>query len=135
VVKAVMAGKRYVIYPYVVSILVMTFRRNIGSVRVVETGDWPMAPLFGATLVTTLFGWWGIPWGFIWSPLVLFNLWRGGRDATRQILADVVGDPEAKRILSIAPRPKRPLSLWLARLVILVPLLFFCLILFAIVAP
>ena len=121
VVKAVMAGKRYVIYPYVASLLVLTFRRNMGSVRLVETGNWPMGPLFGAATITTFFGWWGFPWGIIWSPLALFNLWCGGRDATKEILTDVVGGPEAKRILSIAPKPSPPLSIWLTRLLILVP--------------
>lgn len=123
VVLSVMAGQRYVIYPYVASALIMTFRRSMGSVRVVETGQWPMGPLFGATAITTLFGWWGFPWGLVWSPAALFNLWRGGRDATKEILADVVGAPEAKRILAVAPKPKLPATIWLARAVILVPIL------------
>ncbi|MEO5912782.1 MAG: hypothetical protein ABIS50_01005 [Luteolibacter sp.] len=135
VVKAVMEGKRYVIYPYVASMLVLTFRRSMGSVRVIETGDWPMGPLFGATVIPTFFGWWGFPWGLIWSPMVLANLWRGGRDATKDILADVVGLPEAKRILSIAPKPKPPATIWLSRLVILVPVLLFGTLLVAIVTP
>lgn len=132
VVKAVMAGKRYVVYPYVASLLILTFRRSMGSVRLVETGSWPMGPLFGAATITTLFGWWGFPWGIIWSPLALFNLWRGGSDATKDILAEAVGFPEAKRILSIAPKPKPPLTIWLVRLLILVPVLFFGSIFYAI---
>ena len=133
VVKAVMAGKRYVIYPYVASLLILTFRRSIGSVRVVETGNWPMGPLFGAATITTLFGWWGFPWGIIWSPVALYNHWRGGHDATKDILSDVVGATEAKRILAIAPRPSPPLTIWLVRLLILGPIILFGSILHAII--
>jgi hypothetical protein len=132
IIREVMAGKRYVTYPYVVSILVMSFRRTMGGVRVVETGAWPVGPLFGAALVSGFFGWWGFPWGLVWTPLILHNLWRGGRDATREILTNIVGAPEAKRILKIAPKPKPPGAIWLVRLFLLIPLALVALLVFAI---
>jgi len=123
VVAEVLAGKRYVTYPYVVSVLVLTFRRSLGDARLVATNQWPMGPLFFATILTMTFGWWGFPWGLVKTPLALLDLWKGGHDYTREMLSVIAGAPEAKRILSIAPQPKPPTAIWLVRSVILMPLL------------
>ncbi len=125
VIDEVMAGRRFVTYPYVVSLLVMSFNRNMGGVRVVSRDQWPMLPLFSATFITTFFGWWGFPWGIIWSPLSLFHLWRGGRDSTLDVLASAVGHADARRVLAVAPKPKPPACIWLVRLLILMPVLLF----------
>lgn len=134
VVAAVMSGKRYVVFPYVFSMLVMTFRRNLGAPRLVGAGDWPVGPLFGAAVITLLTGWWGFPWGVIWTPLALVSIWRGGRDFTNEVLIDVVGAPEAKRILKLAPKAKPPAAIWLVRLLILVPVLIVVPIFLAVIA-
>ena len=119
----VMNGRRLVIYPYVFSIVVMTLRRNMAGVHVVETGKWPMGQLMGASLITSLFGWWGLPFGIIWSFINLFHLWNGGRDLTKSVLTEALGKQEAKRILAIAPKPKPPGLIWVVRFIILIPLL------------
>ncbi len=122
-----MEGKRYVFYPYVVSLLVISLRRTMGGLRVVETGAWPLGPLFGAAAVTGLFGWWGFPWGLIWTPLTLYHLSRGGRDVSRDLIVQIVGRDEAARIMKSAPKPKPPAGIWLVRLLLLLPLLWFVL--------
>ncbi len=123
VVAEVLAGKRYVTYPYVVSMLVLTFRRSLGDARLVATGRWPMGPLFAATILTMTFGWWGFPGGLVKTPLALLDLWKGGHDCTREMLSVIAGAPDAKCILSISPQPKTPTTIWLVRSVILMPLL------------
>ena len=125
IVEAVMAGHRYITVPYVFSVVVMSFRRSMGGVHTVKTGDWPISPLIGASCITLFLGWWGIPWGFIWSWLTLVYLWRGGRDATKEILTGIVGPQEAKRILAVAPKPKPPAGIWLVRAMVLVPVILF----------
>lgn len=122
-VTEVMQGKRYVTYPFVFSILILSFQRSVGGVRVVETGKWPVGPLFGAAVVTILFGWWGFPWGLLWTPLALFHLWNGGRDSTRDILSKAIGVPEARRVLSLAPKARPPAAIWFVRSLILFPVL------------
>jgi hypothetical protein len=117
----VMRGYRFMTIPYVVSVMILSFRRSMGGVHEVNTGEWPMGQVIGATFITCLFGWWGIPFGILWTILSLFYLWRGGRDCTREILTQALGAQEAKRILAAAPRPKPPASIWLVRLVILIP--------------
>jgi hypothetical protein len=119
----VMAGRRYVTYPFVVSLLVISFNRNIGGLRTVANGQWPVGPVFGAALVTILFGWWGFPWGIVWTPLALYYLWLGGRDSTKDILTAEIGHVEARRVLKAAPKPRPPGSIWLVRAMILLPVL------------
>lgn len=123
IVEAVMAGHRYITIPYVFSVVVMSFRRSMGGVHTVRTGEWPMGALIGASCITLFVGWWGIPWGFIWSALTLVSLWRGGKDVTKEVLTNVIGAAEAKRILAVAPKPKPPGSIWLVRAMVLVPVI------------
>ena len=66
---------RLVVLPYVVSLVVVTFRRA-------WTGLWcsrhrnERRVLAG--LITALAGWIGIPWGFVYTPMALINLAKGG---------------------------------------------------------
>jgi tetratricopeptide (TPR) repeat protein len=66
---------RLVTLPYVVSLVVVTFRRA-------WTGLWcwrhrnERRVLAG--LITAMAGWVGIPWGFVYTPMALINLAKGG---------------------------------------------------------
>lgn len=66
---------RFVSYPYVFSLLVVTFRRAFA-------GMWCKRHrlLRGslACFITSVFGWFGIPWGFLFTPAALYQLARGG---------------------------------------------------------
>jgi tetratricopeptide (TPR) repeat protein len=66
---------RFVVYPFVFSLLVMTFRRSF-------SGTWchkhRLHKQILAGLITATVGWIGIPWGIIFAPQVLFQLARGG---------------------------------------------------------
>ncbi len=43
-----------------------------------------------ATLFSAVFGWWGIPWGFIWTPMaILDNLLEGGVEIDRSTLVEM----------------------------------------------
>lgn len=130
----VLAGTRFVTYPFVVSILILSFNRNMGGVHAVASGRWPTSPMLGATIVSTLFGWWGFPWGIVWTPISLFHLWNGGRDATKDLLAAEIGVIEARRVLKASAKPKPPASIWLVRALILFPLALFLLLVSAIVS-
>jgi hypothetical protein len=66
---------RLVIYPYVISLIVVTFRRAF-------TGLWcrkhRIQRLGLAGLITSTIGWLGIPFGFLFTPLALYKLAKGG---------------------------------------------------------
>ena len=118
-VEAVQAGHRFYLVPYVISAVVITFRRNMGQVHEVSDGKWPVLPIAGATLLTSLLGWWGFPWGVAFSFATLIRLWNGGKDVTKDLLQQAVGTEEAKRILAAAPKPVKPPSFLLLRLLVL----------------
>jgi hypothetical protein len=115
-------GGRFVTFPYVVSIVIFTFQRNLSGVKLVRTGNWPMHEVISATIITSLAGWWGLPFGPIYSILSLYHLWHGGRDATKEILTNALGGAEAVRILPNSPKPEPPKLIWVARIIILLQL-------------
>jgi hypothetical protein len=79
-------GGRFVLYQYCISILVMTFKRP-SNIYFVKAGDGSVGKGIGFSLLTLLLGWWGIPWGPIYTIQSLWVNFRGGRDVTQEIMA------------------------------------------------
>ena len=80
---------RAIVIPYVVSLLVITFRRTWAGVYCWRHR---LQRLLAAGFISSLFGWWGIPWGFIYTPITLFKLAKGGdrpEDENVELLARV----------------------------------------------
>lgn len=80
---------RIVIYPFVLSLVVLTFRR-------VFSGVWcrrhQLPRLLAAGTITSILGWLGIPYGFIYTPVALVQLARGGirpRDSNASLLKQI----------------------------------------------
>ena len=78
-------GGRFVTYGYCISVLVMTFRRSSDVYFVRSTESRVMKGL-PYTLLSLALGWWGFPFGFIYTPMVLIENLGGGRDVTAQLL-------------------------------------------------
>lgn len=78
-------GARFVRFSYVISIIAMTFKRESGiyflskDVSAITVG-WPY------TLISLFFGWWGIPFGFIYTIEALIDN-SDGRDVTKDVIA------------------------------------------------
>ena len=89
-------GGRFVVYSYAISVLVMSFRRssNVQFVRSDENAALRGLPY---TLLAALLGWWGIPWGPIFTVQALAtNLGgRQRRDAGGRL--DAEGSDELAR--------------------------------------
>jgi hypothetical protein len=81
-------GARFVIYQYCFSIVVMTFRRN-SEVIFVKADESVTSKGLPYTLMSALLGWWGIPWGFIYTPQVIYRNLKGGTDVTANVLANL----------------------------------------------
>lgn len=80
---------RIVSYPFVVSLLVVTFRKSF-------SGLWcrthRLQKLGLASLITVVIGWLGIPFGIFFTPVALFKLARGGDqppEANRSLLKEL----------------------------------------------
>ena len=74
---------RLVFYEYCISLVFITLRRPSRLIRlpVGSRGVWQGLPY---TLVTFFLGWWGLPWGVIYTPLVLWTNLSGGREITAE---------------------------------------------------
>ena len=80
------SGGRFVSYQYVISILIMTFRRN-SDIYFIRAEESRITRGLIFSLISLLLGWWGIPWGFIYTPMVLWTNFSGGKDVTAEVLA------------------------------------------------
>jgi len=91
---------RLVSYPYVFSVIIITFRRVFQGVYCSRHAN---RYFFLAALITLTIGWMGIPFGILFTPITLFNLLRaekGLRPANAKILLEIAkskfeaGNPE-----------------------------------------
>jgi len=78
-------GGRFVIFEYCISVLVMTFKRP-SDIYFVRQGESAFGRGIGFSLLSLVLGWWGIPWGPIWTVGALISNSRGGRDVTQEVL-------------------------------------------------
>jgi hypothetical protein len=78
------AGGRLVFYEYCISLLVLTLRcpTDLYLLRPGEGGVWRGLPY---TLVSLLLGWWGIPMGVLYTPVVVLTNLAGGCDVTDEV--------------------------------------------------
>jgi hypothetical protein len=77
----VAAGGRFVFYEFCISLVAATLRRP-SSVWLLRPAERGMVRGLPYTAVSLLLGWWGIPWGFVYTPLVIATNLSGGRDVT-----------------------------------------------------
>ena len=63
---AVNGGARFLVFPYCESWLIVTFRR-ISDPVLVKPGESKARAAAVPIVHSVLFGWWGFPWGPIWT--------------------------------------------------------------------
>jgi hypothetical protein len=79
-------GARFVLFQYCVSLVVVTFKRP-SAIYFVKPGESVAAAGLGFTLISLVAGWWGIPWGPIYTIQSVWVNCRGGRDVTKEVVA------------------------------------------------
>jgi hypothetical protein len=79
-------GGRFVIFQYCMSVIILTFKRS-SDVYFIRSGESAVSKSIPFTLVTLVAGWWGIPWGPIFSVQALANNFKGGKDVTKEVVA------------------------------------------------
>ena len=95
-------GAKLVCYQYCVSVLVMTFRRS-SDVYFIPAGQSAVANGLPWTLLSVVAGWWGIPWGPIFTIQSLITNFKGGKDITANLAAQL-GQPAAPAVRAPAMR-------------------------------
>jgi hypothetical protein len=78
-------GGKFVLFQYCFSVVVMTFKRP-SDIYFVRSGESPHVKGLPFTLLSLVVGWWGIPWGPIYTIQSVYNNSRGGKDVTQAIV-------------------------------------------------
>jgi len=94
VMEEVRCGGKFVYFPYVVSILVLTFRRG-SDIHFIRAGENAVVKGLPYTLLTFVAGWWGLPWGLIRTPIAIVNNLSGGIDVTQDVMSSLGRSPVA----------------------------------------
>ena len=78
------AGAKFVMYQYCVSILVMTFKRG-SDIYFIPANAKASSKGISFTVISLLAGWWGIPWGPIYTISSVVKNMQGGIDVTGSV--------------------------------------------------
>ncbi len=81
-------GGRFVIYEYCISIVVMTFKQP-SDIYFIRAGESAVGKGLGFTGLSLVLGWWGIPFGPIFTIWAVVTNFSGGRDVTREVVASL----------------------------------------------
>ena len=99
------AGGRLVVFSYAVSVCVLTFGQD-SRPHLVRKGESAFFKGLPYTLLTLALGWWGFPFGPIFTIAALWNNLSGGEDVTDRALGRGPGPPPPK------PDDDDPRSFW-----------------------
>ena len=78
-------GARFVLFQYCISVIILTFRRP-SDIYFLRQGENPVVKGLPFTLLSLVAGWWGIPWGPIYTIQSVYNNSRGGKDVTLAVV-------------------------------------------------
>jgi hypothetical protein len=78
-------GAKFVVYSYCISLILITFRRP-SEIYFLPAGTGRIRKGLSSSLITLLLGWWGIPWGPVYSVKSLLENFKGGKDVTADFL-------------------------------------------------
>lgn len=81
-------GAKFVVFEYCISIIVMSFKRS-SAIYFIRAGESTAKYSITYTLLSATLGWWGIPFGIIYSIGSIYTNTSGGRDVTKEVLASI----------------------------------------------
>ncbi len=83
-------GSRFIYFAWTVSFVVFTFKRT-SDVYLIRKNENRIRKSWSFSLVTLLFGWWGLPFGPKYTIEALRTNLKGGKDVTDEVLSTVAG--------------------------------------------
>lgn len=88
-------GGKFVIFPYTISFVIMTLKRS-SDIYFIREDENSFKYSYSYVLLNFFIGWWGLPWGPIYTIGALYNHFIGGKDITQAVLSELIqNDPEA----------------------------------------
>lgn len=97
--EALSNGAQFVVFRYTISLVLMTFRKS-SDIYFIKSGESTFGKSIGYTLINLLLGWWGIPWGPIYTIGSLITNMGGGKDVTKEVLLAMNQEPAKNREVS-----------------------------------
>lgn len=83
-------GGKFIIYKYSLSCIVLTVRKTSKIIFVKSTQS-RISPGIIYSLISLILGWWGIPWGPIYTISAIYKNFRGGIDITDTVMQQING--------------------------------------------
>ena len=88
-------GAKFVIFPYTISFVLMTLKKS-SDIYFIKVGETTFQYSSKYVLMNLFIGWWGIPWGPIYTIGAIYQHIKGGKDVTHIVMSDLIqNDPEA----------------------------------------
>jgi hypothetical protein len=79
-------GGKFVVFPFCFSVVILTFKRS-SDIHFFKSGESTFVKCLPFILISLFLGWWGIPWGIIYTIQCLFTNLTGGKDVTEQVIS------------------------------------------------
>jgi len=83
-------GAKFIVFEYCISVILMTFKRP-SPIYFIRPGESRIPRILGYSAISLLLGWWGIPWGPVYTIGSLVTNFGGGKDVTKQIMDGLDG--------------------------------------------
>ncbi|MBN1618062.1 hypothetical protein JW887_01815 [Candidatus Dojkabacteria bacterium] len=90
-------GAKFIVFEYVISVIFVTFRRS-SKTYLFRPGEDRLVKSIPYMLLTFFFGWWGIPWGPIYSIASFITNFSGGRDVTAEVLTRASAQAKVEKL-------------------------------------
>ena len=98
----VQRGGKFVLFQYCISVIILTFRRG-SDVYFLRAGENAVVKGLPFTLLSLVAGWWGIPWGPIYTIQCISNNSCGGKDVTQAIINSLRASAAPRPAASVVP--------------------------------
>jgi hypothetical protein len=78
-------GARFVVYSYCISVIILSFKQP-SAIHFVRSSESRFVKGLPYTLISFIAGWWGIPFGIIYTIWCIAANSAGGTDVTAEVL-------------------------------------------------
>jgi hypothetical protein len=95
-------GAKFVLFQYCISVVLITFRRS-SDIYFIPQGKNAVVEGLPFTLLSLVAGWWGIPWGPIYTIQSIYNNSCGGKDVTQAVVNSLRAQATPAQVSSPIP--------------------------------
>lgn len=74
-------GSKLIVYQYCISVGIMTFNRR-SAIYLIKNDESTLIKGLKYSLISFIFGWWGVPFGPIYTVSSISTNFKGGNDVT-----------------------------------------------------